>query len=394
MDALPIVDYADLARDRPKFLSNLKAAFSDIGFLVLTNYPGLEDDFQQRCFKEARGFFAAPREVKAESKIDKTPYFRGWSPAGKGDSGFGQVLEAFQYAFEQEPVAAHDDESVHIFRRLVQGPNTWPDRERFPDFRPAVEELTNVYHRLTHELGRLSCECLGEDPEEFAKVFDFDHPDLAASLNHNYSLEAIAPHLREKVAKSYDLLKAPLAVTGAHIDGPPFFSLLVNDRPGLQVVAGEGRWISAPVTCRTAPGDYPVPVMPGSVIVNAGGTFMHLSRGRAVATLHRVNTTLIPYGETRVSLPFFLLPKMEGALVPFGGDATGGDETGIVQDRDRGLNAAVNRMSTFPQCTRKWWQKDFKRFAANHRKEQQAETDAAYKLAAERAEKNKLAAKL
>ena len=40
-------------------------------------------------------------------------------------------------------------------------------------------------------------------------------------------------------------------------------------------------------------------------------------RGRVVATLHRVNTTLIPAGESRVSLPFFLLPKMEGALEPF-----------------------------------------------------------------------------
>ena len=56
-------------------------------------------------------------------------------------------------------------------------------------------------------------------------------------------------------------------------------ALLINDRPGLQVVAGEGQWIDAPVTCRTAPGNYDVPVIPGSVIVNTGGTLMHLSEG-------------------------------------------------------------------------------------------------------------------
>eukprot|EP01047_Picozoa_sp_COSAG01_P099642 COSAG01_NODE_29623_length_633_cov_1.423221_1_plen_40_part_10 len=33
--------------------------------------------------------------------------------------------------------------------------------------------------------------------------------------------------------------------------------------------------------------------------------------------MHRVNTTLIPFGEDRVSLPFFLLPKMDGPLKPF-----------------------------------------------------------------------------
>ena len=139
-------------------------------------------------------------------------------------------------------MAAHDDESVPLHRRLLRRPNTWPDPETFPSFRPTVEELTRVYHRLTHDLGRLTLECLGEDPAHFDQLFNFEDPDLAASLNHNFSLEAIAPHLREKVSASYDALKAPLGVTGAHIDGPPFFALLINDRPGLQVVAGEGRW--------------------------------------------------------------------------------------------------------------------------------------------------------
>merc|ERR1712039_837831 len=102
---------------------------------------------------------------------------------------------------------------------------------------------------------------------------------------------------------------------------------------------------------------YPVPVIPGAVIVNSGGTLMHLSRGRVVATLHRVNATLVPTGESRVSIPFFLLPKMEGGLVPFFSDDVGDNvkRTGYQEERDRGTNAAVNRMGTFPQCTRRWW---------------------------------------
>merc|ERR1712070_851997 len=106
------------------------------------------------------------------------------------------------------------------------------------------------------------------------------------------------------------------------------------------------------------------------------------SRGRAVATLHRVNTTLVPPGETRVSLPFFLLPKMEGPLVPFGG-ARDGDKTGNNQDRDRASHTSANRMATFPQVTRRWWKKDFARLNEKLRQEQKEKTEAAYKLAAE-----------
>ena len=59
--------------------------------------------------------------------------------------------------------------------------------------------------------------------------------------------------------------------------------------------------VNAPVTCRTAEGNYDVPVIPGSVIVNTGGTLMHLSEGRYSATLHRVNTTSVSY--THLTLP-------------------------------------------------------------------------------------------
>lgn len=253
-----------------------------------------------------------------------------------------------------------------------------------PGFRPAVEELQRKYLRLTHDLGHLVCESLGVDPQRFDEYFDFHDPDLAASLNLNLGLDAVAPKLRAKVRAEF--AKPRSALTGQHIDGPPFLALLVNDRPGLEVVADENRWIPAPVTCRTAEGRYPCPVVPGSVIVNSGGTLMHLSRGRIGATLHRVNVDLVPPGETRVSLPFFLLPRMEGPLEPFPLPAV--RDTGYKASRDRGTNAAVNRMGTFPQCTRVWWRQEFKELRAAQAAEVRAETGAAHDLAARRAAKS------
>lgn len=380
---IPTVNWLDLAGNRDKFMQDLRYALSECGFLVLTNAPGLDQNFQQRAFSEVRGFFDAPMDIKKTAHISNSPYFRGYTLPTPADRGHGQVIENFQYGFEQQPVSAHDDTSQPIHKRLFRGPNTWPKSDSMTGFQPLIEELNAIYHGLTHQLGELIVESLGEDPAQFREYFDFDDPDLAASLNHNFSLDVFTDKEQAQVRAAYEQFDSK--TVGAHIDGPPFVALLINDRPGLQVVAGEGRWMDAPVTCRTAPGDYSVPVIPGSVIVNAGGTLMHLSEGRYSATLHRVNTTLIPKGETRVSMPYFLLPKMEGDLVPFGkSKASIEGAAGYKAGRDRGANACVNRMGTFPQVTRRWWVDEFKELSEKQREEVEAETAAAYALAAER----------
>ena len=385
---LPEVNWLDRDSNPKRFFKDLSYALSEFGFMVLTNAPGFSDDFQQNAFHEVRGFFESSRELKKTAYIAKTPYFRGYSLPNPAVGNFGQVIEAFQYGFEQKPICDYDDKTQPIHRRLFRGPNTWPDAKAFPGFKPLIDDLNGRYHRLTHLLGEAIVESLGQDVSAFHEYFDFDNPDLAASLNHNYSLSAYAEEDKDKIINEYQKFKSNKV--GAHIDGPPFIALLINDRPGLQVVAAEGEWIDAPVTCRTASGDYHVPVIPGSVIVNTGGTLMHLSEGKYSATLHRVNTTLIPEGETRVSMPYFLIPKMEGDLIPFGkskADAVGA--AGYESGRDRGANASVNRMGTFPQVTKRWWAEEFAELSQKQREEVQAETQAAFKLAKERGERFK-----
>lgn len=383
---IPVVDWNDLETNRSKLLDDIRYALSECGFMILANAPGLDDDFQQRAFREVRAFFNAPLEIKKTAHISNTPYFRGYTLPTPTDRGHGQVIENFQYSFEQAPVGRHDDPTLPLHDRLFKGPNTWPQTDTLPGFRPVIGELCDKYHRLTHLLGELIVESLGEDPAEFRRYFDFDNPYLAASLNHNYSLETFPESERENVQQAYS--KFDSKNVGTHIDGPPFIALLINDRPGLQVVAGEGRWVNAPVTCRTAPGDYEVPVIPGAVVVNTGGTLMHLSEGRYSATLHRVNTTMIPPGETRISMPYFLLPNMEGDLIPFGKSAAASlDISGYDAGRDRGANACVNRMSTFPQVTRRWWQAEFDALREKANREVEADTTAAFELAAERGQR-------
>ena len=247
-----------------------------------------------------------------------------------------------------------------------------------PGFRPLIERLTDVYHELTHKLGALIVESLGEDPAEFRRYFDFDEPYLAASLNHNYSLDVFSEEAKQGVRDSY--AKFDAKNVGAHIDGPPFVALLINDRPGLQVVAGEGNWVNAPVTCRTAPGDYDVPVIPGSVIVNTGGTLMHLSEGRYSATLHRVNTLLIPEGETRVSIRRCL--KWKAIWCPLGKKPR---RRKVLRDMKLvATEAQTPVLIAWAKVTRRWWVEEFKALSEQQRREVEAETQAAFELAAER----------
>ena len=116
---------------------------------------------------------------------------------------------------------------------------------------------------------------------------------------------------------------------------------------------------------------------------------MHLSEGRYSATVHRVNTTMIPDGETRISMPYFLLPKMDGDLVPFGKSAASSSGVaGYDAGRDRGANAAANLMRTYPRVTSRWWVKEYEALKAAQQQEEQAETEAAFKLAVDRGQRH------
>ena len=61
---LPKVDWLDRESNPEKFFKDLSYALSEFGFMVLTNAPGLSDEFQKRAFREVRGFFDSPMELK------------------------------------------------------------------------------------------------------------------------------------------------------------------------------------------------------------------------------------------------------------------------------------------------------------------------------------------
>jgi isopenicillin N synthase-like dioxygenase len=141
-------------------------------------------------------------------------------------------------------------------------------------------------------------------------------------------------------------------------------ALLTMDAPGLQVMMKGGTWVD-------------MPIIPGAVCVNCGSTLQHLSGGRMVATMHRVNTCRIPDHTTRVSCPFFLMPRFDAKLVPFREADTNSTNH---PDQDRGMAAAFNRLSLFRPCTRKFWQEEFEAMKDEQRRLAMDENAAVLKM--------------
>eukprot|EP01062_Namystynia_karyoxenos_P078925 TRINITY_DN8205_c0_g1_i1.p1 TRINITY_DN8205_c0_g1~~TRINITY_DN8205_c0_g1_i1.p1 ORF type:complete len:397 (+),score=138.29 TRINITY_DN8205_c0_g1_i1:79-1191(+) len=341
-EEIPVVDFGLLEHDRGVFFAEMRHALCDVGFMQLCNVPGLEADFQQKCFAQAHAFFKLPQEVKDRVSVVNSPHFRGYSTHRSAENKKRVVIasEAFQFGLEQPPIRG---DSLPVWQRILRGPNQWPDPALLPEFRSTIEELHRRYFALSRRLGHLICEMLQVDPARYDSYFYETDPDLLASINYNVAPSEVDPAERRRVQKV-------LAGGGGdwHVDGAPFVTLLIADQPGLEVLRKDDDGSRTSVAA--------VPMPPGSVTVNIGATLQKLSGGRLRATLHRVNP--LSSSGPRVSLPYFLLPRLDNALLPFDAEPAA-VKPSAVPPRDRGLAYAAERMRIFDASARRWYAKEW-----------------------------------
>jgi isopenicillin N synthase-like dioxygenase len=334
--AIPLVSYATSTANRAAFVAQCHDALANTGFMLLSDVDGLGAEFQRECFGVAHAFFELDAATKMRCSVDESPHFRGFAQGG----GLSRhMIEAYQIGLDRAPLAPHDDRSAPLWKRIYRGPNVWPDERDVPGFRATLERLHARYFALSRELGHVMCEALGIDAAVYDSFFDLENPDMLAALNHNFPLAEMPPEVQAEVRASFEGGGEDGGGLGfgAHVDGAPFVTLLIADSPGLQALALDGKtWLD-------------VPVIPGTVVVNIGATLMKLSGKQLRATVHRVNP-LLQTGR-RCSLPYFLLPKLEGELVPFGAKPSASSGGG----RDRGLAYAVDRMNLFGSSSARWY---------------------------------------
>jgi len=120
-----------------------------------------------------------------------------------------------------------------------------------------------------------------------------------------------------------------------------------DDVGGLQVQAEDGSWIDA------------TPV-PGAFVFNIGEMLEIATQGYLTATRHRVISP--PTGVKRLSVPFFLGPRLDAVVEPLQlPPELAAASRGVSADKDNpllaafGENAVVGWLRSHPRVAARWW---------------------------------------
>ncbi|KPY27596.1 MULTISPECIES: isopenicillin N synthase family dioxygenase [Pseudomonas syringae group] len=241
---------------------------------------GLPADLLTAAAAGVREFFDLPLADKMAIDIAKSPFHRGYVPAG-GETAYGSAIkdikEAFDMALELEP----DDPDVRA-GKFFHGPNAWPAAQ--PLLRPTLSWLYREWLAMCENISEL-----------FA---------LGLGLPNTYFAERTLKPLAQLRAARYP--QQPPGETGcaigcgAHTDYGIVTVIWQIDEEGLEVCDPSGRWI-------------PAPRIPGTFTCLLGNVTGMWTNDQWRATPHRV---LNVSGKTRHSLNFFFDPDYDCVVEP------------------------------------------------------------------------------
>ncbi|EIN08725.1 acetyl-CoA synthetase-like protein [Punctularia strigosozonata HHB-11173 SS5] len=289
-DEVPVIDFSLAESDPAKYYEQLRFALEDVGFLVFSNIPGFEHEFQTEVFDVARKVMSKPQEWKDSLSTANSYSLRGYFRADSLPGVHKAYAEAYRFGADLPAPG----EEAPFWLKLHEGPNQWPKEEDVPHFRERMNALFDRYHKLNMDLNRHICNLLGLHETGLDEFFPAPTPEFNSAIWHYF---ACTPEILAD-AKAKDGF-----VQGMHEHRDPstFVTCLIQSRPGLQVQNHQGAWID-------------VPMVKGGVVCNIGMQLMKLTGGKLVATTHRVNTLKID--EDRFTIPYVLSTKLEKEIVP------------------------------------------------------------------------------
>ncbi len=303
-----------------EFVKKLRDTCHGPGFFYLIGH-GVTDSKNKGALDIAKQFFNLPLAERQKLAIEKSPHFRGYTMLeNEITNGRTDWREQIDIGPE-EPAPTLQPEDPPWLR--LRGPNQWP--ASLPQMADIINDWMAHMQPVGMALMRALAQGLGQNPHHFDTRIQ---PD-------NYAKVKIS---RYPAQPAHEETKQAL---GLHHDSGLLTFILQDAVPGLQVMS-DGKLID-------------VTPMPGAYVVNLGEMMQSATSGYLRATKHQVVTP--PAGQERISIAYFLNPRLETRFEPIelpaalAAEAPGGQNTdpGDPVIATFGANTLKIRMRSHPK---------------------------------------------
>ncbi|KAJ7210106.1 acetyl-CoA synthetase-like protein [Mycena pura] len=341
-DEVPVIDFTLAQSDPAKYYAQLRFALEDVGFLVFSNVPGFEDEFQSDLFAQAKNLFGRSQQWKDSLGTVNSYALRGYFRADTLPGSHKAHAEAYRFGADMPTPTGKD---VPFWLKLHEGPNQWPAEQDLPRFREQMNTLFARYHQLNLDLNKQICHLLSLPEAGLDAYFPAPTPEFNCAIWHYFPVtQEIRDGAKDGFAQGMH----------EHRDPSTFVTCLIQSRPGLQVQNHQGVWLD-------------VPMVKGGVVCNIGMQLMKLTGGKLVATTHRVNTLKID--EDRFTIPYVLSTRLEKEIIPLPQFASPDSakahfapnpKIGVLMGiKDPLLRSGYARLTLFPAATANLYPKEF-----------------------------------